>query len=55
MCDSPGEIVGSIGSSRLVAIGSVADHVIDNSGSMDDLDARADEIWADLTRRAAAG
>ncbi|WP_026411414.1 dephospho-CoA kinase [Actinomadura oligospora] len=31
----------------------VADHVIDNSGSMDDLDARVDEIWADLTRRAA--
>ncbi|MEV4256515.1 dephospho-CoA kinase [Spirillospora sp. NPDC049652] len=33
----------------------VADHVIDNSGSMDSLDARVAEIWADLTRRAAAG
>ncbi|MEV5575094.1 dephospho-CoA kinase [Spirillospora sp. NPDC052269] len=31
----------------------VADHVIDNSGSMDELDARITEIWADLTRRAA--
>ncbi|MFP3964741.1 dephospho-CoA kinase [Actinomadura fulvescens] len=32
----------------------VADHVIDNSGSLDDLKARVDELWEELTRRAAA-
>jgi dephospho-CoA kinase len=32
----------------------VADLVIDNSGSLDDLDRRVTEIWADLKRRAAA-
>ena len=32
----------------------VADLVIDNSGSLDDLDRRVAEVWADLTRRAAA-
>ncbi|MGD0242946.1 MAG: dephospho-CoA kinase [Streptosporangiaceae bacterium] len=32
----------------------VADIVIDNSGSLDDLDRRVGEIWADLERRAAA-
>jgi dephospho-CoA kinase len=32
----------------------VADIVIDNSGSLDDLDLRVTEIWADLERRAAA-
>ena len=31
----------------------VADIVIDNSGSLDDLDRRVGEIWADLERRAA--
>jgi dephospho-CoA kinase len=32
----------------------VADLVIDNSGSLDDLDRRVAEVWADLKRRAAA-
>ena len=32
----------------------VADVVIDNSGSLDDLDRRVAEVWADLQRRAAA-
>ena len=32
----------------------VADVVIDNSGSLDDLDRRVAEVWADLERRAAA-
>ena len=32
----------------------VADVVIDNSGSLDDLDRRVAEVWADLTRRVAA-
>ena len=32
----------------------VADLVIDNSGSLDDLDRRVAEVWADLTRRTAA-
>jgi dephospho-CoA kinase len=32
----------------------VADLVIDNSGSLDDLDHRVAEVWADLERRAAA-
>jgi hypothetical protein len=27
--------------------------VIDNSGSLDDLDRRVGEVWADLERRAA--
>jgi dephospho-CoA kinase len=31
----------------------VADIVIDNSGSLDDLDCRIAEVWADLERRAA--
>jgi dephospho-CoA kinase len=31
----------------------VADIVIDNSGSLDDLDRRVAEVWADLQRRAA--
>ena len=31
----------------------VADIVIDNSGSLDDLDHRVGEVWADLERRAA--
>jgi dephospho-CoA kinase len=31
----------------------VADIVVDNSGSLEDLDRRVDEVWADLTRRAA--
>jgi dephospho-CoA kinase len=31
----------------------VADVVIDNSGSLDDLDRRVAEVWADLTRRLA--
>ena len=31
----------------------VADLVIDNSGSLDDLDRRVAEVWADLKRRAA--
>ncbi|MFI0445274.1 dephospho-CoA kinase [Actinomadura sp. 6N118] len=30
----------------------VADHVIDNSGSLDDLKAQVDELWEDLTGRA---
>jgi dephospho-CoA kinase len=30
----------------------VADIVVDNSGSLDDLDRRVDEVWVDLTRRA---
>jgi dephospho-CoA kinase len=29
----------------------VADVVIDNSGSLDDLDRRVAEVWADLQRR----
>jgi dephospho-CoA kinase len=33
----------------------LADIVIDNSGSLDDLDRRVGEVWADLERRAAAG
>jgi len=32
----------------------VADVVIDNSGSLEDLDRRVAEVWADLERRAAA-
>ena len=32
----------------------VADIVIDNSGSLDDLDRRVAEVWADLQCRAAA-
>ena len=32
----------------------VADIVIDNSGSLDDLDRRVAEVWADLQRRATA-
>jgi dephospho-CoA kinase len=32
----------------------MADLVIDNSGSLDDLDRRVTEVWADLRRRAAA-
>jgi dephospho-CoA kinase len=32
----------------------VADLVIDNSGSLEDLDRRVAEVWADLQRRAAA-
>ncbi len=32
----------------------VADIVIDNSGSLEDLDRRVAEVWADLERRAAA-
>jgi dephospho-CoA kinase len=32
----------------------VADLVIDNSGSLDDLDRRVAEVWADLKRRVAA-
>ena len=32
----------------------VADIVIDNSGSLDDLDRRVSEVWADLGRRVAA-
>jgi dephospho-CoA kinase len=32
----------------------IADLVIDNSGSLDDLDRRVAEVWADLERRAAA-
>jgi dephospho-CoA kinase len=31
----------------------VATHVIDNSGSLEELDRRVDELWADLTRRTA--
>lgn len=31
----------------------VADRVIDNSGSLEDLTAQVDELWAELTRRAA--
>jgi dephospho-CoA kinase len=30
----------------------VADVVIDNSGSLEDLDRRVAEVWADLERRA---
>ena len=33
----------------------VADVVIDNSGSLDDLDRRVAEVWADLERRAGLG
>ncbi|WP_328593588.1 dephospho-CoA kinase [Actinomadura macrotermitis] len=33
----------------------IAHHVIDNSGSLADLKARADELWEELARRAAAG
>ena len=29
----------------------VADIVIDNSGSLDDLDRRVADVWADLVRR----
>ncbi|MFF5257635.1 dephospho-CoA kinase [Actinomadura viridis] len=32
----------------------VADHVIDNAGSLDDLQARVDALWEDLVRRASA-
>ena len=32
----------------------VADIVVDNSGSLDDLDRRVTEVWSDLERRAAA-
>ncbi|MGH3388135.1 MAG: dephospho-CoA kinase [Actinomadura sp.] len=31
----------------------IATHVIDNSGSLEELDARVDRLWADLTSRAA--
>jgi dephospho-CoA kinase len=33
----------------------IADLVIDNSGSLDDLDRRVDQAWADLQRRVSAG
>ena len=33
---------------------SVADIVIDNSGSLDDLDRRVADVWADLVRRVQA-
>ena len=33
----------------------IADIVIDNSGSLDDLDRRAAEVWSDLVSRAGAG
>lgn len=33
----------------------IADIVIDNDGSLDDLDARVDEVWDDLRSRAARG
>lgn len=33
----------------------VADVVIDNSGSLTDLDRRVDEVWSDLTAQASAG
>ena len=33
----------------------VADVVIDNAGSLDDLDRQVDEVWADLQRRSASG
>jgi dephospho-CoA kinase len=29
----------------------IADHVIDNTGSLTELDARVDEVWADLVKR----
>jgi len=32
----------------------VADYLVDNTGSLADLDARVDEIWADLVKRAAS-
>ncbi|SEF54150.1 dephospho-CoA kinase [Thermomonospora echinospora] len=32
----------------------IADHVIDNSGTLRDLDARVEALWADLAERAAA-
>ncbi|MFC6881767.1 MULTISPECIES: dephospho-CoA kinase [Actinomadura] len=32
----------------------IADHVIDNSGSLDDLKTQVDALWEDLTRRAPA-
>jgi dephospho-CoA kinase len=32
----------------------VATHVIDNSGSLEDLDKRVDALWAELTARAAS-
>ncbi|MFG2000194.1 dephospho-CoA kinase [Spirillospora sp. NPDC048911] len=32
----------------------IAGHVIDNSGSLDDLKVQVDELWEDLTRRAQA-
>lgn len=31
----------------------IADFIVDNTGSLEDLDARVDEIWAELTKRAA--
>jgi dephospho-CoA kinase len=31
----------------------IATHVIDNSGSLEELDAQVDRLWAELTRRAA--
>jgi dephospho-CoA kinase len=31
----------------------IADHVIDNSGSLEDLDTQVDAVWADLVKRAA--
>jgi dephospho-CoA kinase len=31
----------------------IADHVIDNSGSREDLDTQVDAVWADLVKRAA--
>jgi dephospho-CoA kinase len=33
----------------------IADHVIDNSGSLEDLDTQVDAVWADLVKRAADG
>jgi dephospho-CoA kinase len=31
----------------------IADHVIDNSGSLEDLDSQVDAVWADLVKRSA--
>ena len=48
-------IVGIVVALLIVGRLAVADVVIANEGSLEELDARVTEVWADLLRRAARG